>query len=201
MSKLTILTRQKSHSNGYGETVVTLSGTLDKTTASRFQTEISEILATKPHRIILETAALNHIHGDALAFLHNAHVAQVAHGGELVVMNRHEVVESVRLETTELDGVRNVKITGHLDIRGVSSIEGRFLEIFETGDPRILVDFSAADSLSSLGIRMVLQGIKSAAARGGRTLIFNPSAPIASALETAGLGHFIAPGPESEIAA
>jgi anti-anti-sigma regulatory factor len=48
---------------------------------------------------------------------------------------------------------------------------------------------------------MLLQGIKNAAARGGRTLILNPTPPISAALETAGLGHLIARGTEAEIAA
>lgn len=160
MSTLTIATRQKQHADGFSEAVVALSGTLDKSTVQLFEREISTLLAKKPRRIILETAALNHIHGQALECLNKA----------------------------------------HLDIRGVSSIETRFLENFENPNPRVLVDFSAADSLSSLGIRMVVQGIKGAAARGGRTLILNPTAPIASALEMAGFAHFIARGLDSEIA-
>jgi anti-anti-sigma factor len=83
----------------------------------------------------------------------------------------------------------------------VASVESPFLEFFETANPQVLVDFSTTDSLSSLGIRMLLQGIKNAAARGGRTLILNPTPPISAVLETAGLGHFIARGTEAEIAA
>jgi len=201
MNKLTIATRLKPHANGFNEAVITLSGTLDKSTARRFEKELSGLLGMKPHRVILETAALNHIHGDALEALQNVHLAQLAHGGEVVIMNRHEVVESVRLEARNLDGVKIVKVTGHLDIRGVSNIEARFLETFEIPNPKVVVDFSATDSLSSLGIRMLVQGIKSASARGGRTLILNPTTPVSSALETAGLGHFIARGVDSEIAA
>ena len=200
MSTLTIATRQKQHTDGFSEAVVALSGTLDKSTVQLFEKEISTLLAKKPHRIILETAALNHIHGQALECLNNAHLAQLAHGGELVMMNKHEVAESIHMEARDLEGVRIVKVVGHLDIRGVSSIETRFLENFKTTNPRVLVDFSAADSLSSLGIRMVVQGIKGAAARGGRTLILNPTPPIASALEMAGFAHFIARGLDSEIA-
>jgi anti-anti-sigma factor len=110
-------------------------------------------------------------------------------------------VESIRLKARDLDGVQIVKLSGHLDIRGLASIEESFLEVFEVPNPQVLVDFSTTDSLSSLGIRMLLQGIKNAAARGGRTLILNHTPPISAALETAGLGHFIARGTEAEIAA
>lgn len=201
MSKLDIKIRSKPHSEQFREVFMTLSGTLDATTVLKFEREFATLIATKPHRIVLETAEINHIHGQALEILNNAHLEQRRHDGELLIANKHEVVESIRLEARDLDGVQILKLSGHLDIRGVANVESRFLEFFETANPQVLVDFSTADSLSSLGIRMLLQGFKNAAARGGRTLILNPTPPISGALETAGLGHFIARGTESEIAA
>ena len=201
MSKLDIKIRSKPHSEQFREVFMTLSGTLNATTVLKFEREISALIATKPHRIVLETAEVNHIHGQAFEILNNAHLEQRRHDGELFIINKHEVVESIRLEARDLDGVQIVKLSGHLDIRGVASVESPFLEFFETANPQVLVDFSTTDSLSSLGIRMLLQGIKNAAARGGRTLILNPTPPISAVLETAGLGHFIARGTEAEIAA
>jgi anti-anti-sigma factor len=201
MSKLDIKIRSKPHSEQFREVFMTISGTLDATTVLKFEKEIATLIATKPHRIVLETAEVNHIHGQAFEILNNAHLEQRRHDGELLIANKHEVVESIRLEVRDLDGVQILKLSGHLDIRGVASVESRFLEFFETANPQVLVDFSTADSLSSLGLRMLLQGIKNAAARGGRTLILNPTPPISAALETAGLGQFIARGTESEIAA
>ena len=201
MSKLDIKIRSKPHSEQFREVFMTLSGTLDATTVLKFEREISTLIATKPHRIVLETAEVNHIHGQAFEILNNAHLEQRRHDGELFIINKHEVVESIRLKARDLDGVQIVKLSGHLDIRGLASIEASFLEVFEVPNPQVLVDFSTTDSLSSLGIRMLLQGIKNAAARGGRTLILNPTPPISAALETAGLGHFIARGTEAEIAA
>ena len=201
MSKLDIKIRSKPHSEQFREVFMTLSGTLNATTVLKFEREISTLIATKPHRIVLETAEVNHIHGQAFEILNNAHLEQRRHDGELFIINKHEVVESIRLEARDLDGVQIVKLSGHLDIRGLASIEATFLEVFEVPNPQVLVDFSTTDSLSSLGIRMLLQGIKNAAARGGRTLILNPTPPISAALETAGLGHFIARGTEAEIAA
>ncbi|MCX6961169.1 MAG: STAS domain-containing protein, partial [Verrucomicrobia bacterium] len=191
MSKLDIKIRSKPHSEQFREVFMTLSGTLDATTVLKFEREISTLIATKPHRIVLETAEVNHIHGQAFEILNNANLEQRRHDGELFIINKHEVVESIRLEARDLGGVQIVKLSGHLDIRGLASIEASFLEVFEVPNPQVLVDFSTTDSLSSLGIRMLLQGIKNAAARGGRTLILNPTPPISAALETAGLGHFI----------
>jgi anti-anti-sigma factor len=200
MSKLDIKIHSKPHSEQFREVIMTLSGSLDATTIPKLEREIAALIATKPHRILLETANVNHIHGQAFEILNNAYMEQRRHDGELLIVNKHEVVESIRLEARDLDGVQIVKLSGHLDIRGVASVEPSFLEVFEVPNPQVLVDFSTADSLSSLGIRMLLQGIKNAAARGGRTLILNPTAPVSAALETAGLGQFIARGSESEIA-
>jgi anti-anti-sigma factor len=200
MSKLDIKTRSKPHSEQFREVIMTLSGSLDATTIPKFEREIAALVATKPHRILLETADVNYIQGQAFEVLNNAHMEQRHHDGDLLIVNKHEVVESIRLEARDLDGVQIVKLSGHLDIRGVTNIEPRFHEIFEAPHPQVLVDFSTTDSLSSLGIRMLLQGIKNAAARGGRTLILNPTPQVSDALETAGLGPFIARGSESEIA-
>jgi anti-anti-sigma factor len=201
MSQLDIKIRSKPHSEQFREVIMTLSGSLDATTIPKFEREIATVVSTKPHRILLETADVSHIHGQAFEILNNAHMEQRRHDGDFLIANKHEVVETIRLEAGEHDGVQIVKLSGRLDIRGVTSVESRFLEFFETANPQVLVDFSTADSLSSLGIRMLLQGIKNAAARGGRTLILNPTPPISAALETAGMGHFIARGTEAEIAA
>jgi len=201
MSKLEIKTRSKHHSEQFHEVIMTLSGSMDSTPLPKFEKEIVALIATKPHRILLETADVSHIHGQAFEILNNARIEQQRHDGEILVVNKHDVVESIKFETRDFDGVQIVKLSGHLDIRGVANIEAKFLEIFEVSHPHVLVDFSTTDSLSSLGIRMLLQGIKNAAARGGRTLILNPTPPISTALETAGLGHFIARGTEAEIAA
>jgi anti-anti-sigma factor len=201
MSKLDIKVRTNNHSEQFREAFMTLSGSLDAGTIAKFEQEISTLLATKPQRIVLEMAEVRQIHGRALEVLHDVHLQQRRHDGELLIINKHEVVESIRLHSRDLDGVQLLQLSGHIDIRGVPIVEAEFLRAFEIAAPHVLVDFSTADSLSSLGIRMLLQGIKNAAARGGRTLILNPAPPISAALETAGLGRYIAHGSESEIAA
>lgn len=201
MSKLDIRIRSKPHAGSFREAIMTLTGSLNATTAPKFEKEMASLLVTRPQRIVLETAALEHIHGEVLETLCNAHWEQRRHDGEFLIVNKHHLVESIQIHTSEVDGVQVVKLGGHLDIRGVGRIEADFLRVFEISSPQVVIDLSTADSLSSLGIRMLLQGIKNAAARGGRILICNPAPPVSSALETAGLGQFVARGDEHDIVA
>ena len=116
MSKLDIKIRSKPHSEQFREVFMTLSGTLNATTVLKFEREISTLIATKPHRIVLETAEVNHIHGQAFEILNNAHLEQRRHDGELFIINKHEVVESIRLEARDLDRVQSLKLSGHLEL-------------------------------------------------------------------------------------
>jgi len=199
MANLEIGIHSKPHTEHFRETVLTLTGSLDGSTLPKLERELGAAIAAKPNRIVLETAAVTHIHGAALECLLQAHRDQAAHHGDLVIVNRHEVLDSGQFRKGEIDGIRVLRLRGHLDIRGVSRIEAGFLDAFEATKPLVVVDFSGADSISSLGIRMLLKGIKNGASRGGRTLLLNPSAPVSAALETAGLGQFIARGDEVEI--
>jgi len=99
------------------------------------------------------------------------------------------------------NGVRLIKLDGNLDIAGVGSVETRFYARCGGDDPRVLADLSGTGFLSSLGIRMLLQAIKTVSARGGRLLMWNPVPPVTSTLDISGLGQFVVHGSESEAAA
>jgi anti-anti-sigma factor len=75
------------------------------------------------------------------------------------------------------------------------------LKLCEGYRPQLLLDLSATDMVVSLGIRLLLQAIKTASAHGGRVLLLNPSPAVSTALEFSGLAPFIARGKESEVAA
>jgi anti-anti-sigma factor len=108
----------------------------------------------------------------------------------------------MKLEFRELpNGARLIKLAGNLDITGVGSVETQFYAGCGGHDPRVLVDLSATGFLSSLGIRMLLQAIKTVSARGGRLLMWNPVAAVTSALDISGLAQFIVRGSEEEAAA
>ena len=108
----------------------------------------------------------------------------------------------MKLEFSELpNGVRLIKLDGNLDIAVVGSVETQFYARCGGQDPRVLVDLSATGFLSSLGIRMLLQAIKTVSARGGRLLMWNPAPPVNSSVNISGLGQFIVRGSEAEAAA
>jgi len=108
----------------------------------------------------------------------------------------------MKLEFTELpNGVRLLKLEGDLDIAGVGAVETRFYAHCSGETPRVLVDLAATGFVASIGIRLLLQAIKTVSARGGRLLLLNPSLPVASMLDISGLGQFIARGSEAGAAA
>ena len=106
------------------------------------------------------------------------------------------------MEFSELPhGVRLIKLDGNLDIVGVGSVETQFYARCGGHDPQVLVDLSATGFLSSMGIRMLLQTIKTVSARGGRLLMWNPVPAVTSTLDISGLGQFIVRGSEEEATA
>ena len=105
----------------------------------------------------------------------------------------------MNLEFTELpNGVRLLKLDGDLDIAGVGAVETRFFAHCGGEQPRVLVDLSATGFVASLGIRLLLQAIKTVLARGGRLILLNPTKAVDSALDISGLGQFVVRGSEAE---
>ena len=94
--------------------------------------------------------------------------------------------------------VRRIQLKGNLDIAGVGAVETRFYAHCGGPQPRVLVDLSATGFVASLGIRLLLQAIKTVTARGGRLILWNPLPAVATALEISGLGQFIRHGSEAE---
>src|SRR5262245_8007620 len=94
-----------------------------------------------------------------------------------------------------------IKLDGDLDIAGVGAVETRFYAQCGGNPPRVLVDLSGVGFIASLGIRMMLQALKTVSARGGRFLMLNPASTVDSALDIAGLGNFIHRGSEAEASA
>lgn len=105
----------------------------------------------------------------------------------------------MNLEFSKLQNdVRCIKLDGDLDIAGVGSVETRFYAYCAGDPPRVLVDLSGVGFIASLGIRMLLQAIKTVSARRGRLLLLNPAKIVHSALDISGLGQYIVLGTEAE---
>ena len=91
-----------------------------------------------------------------------------------------------------------LQLAGNLDIAGVLAVETRVLAYCGGDKPRVLIDLSETRFIASLGIRLLLQAIKTAVARGGSLLLWNPTATAGSVLEISGLGTHVFCGTEVE---
>ena len=108
----------------------------------------------------------------------------------------------MNLEFSNLpNGASRIKLDGDLDIAGVGAVETRFFAHCAGNPPRILVDLSGVGFVGSLGIRLLLQAIKTVSARGGRLVLLNPAKIADSALDISGLGPHVFRGSEEEATA
>ena len=107
----------------------------------------------------------------------------------------------MNLELSTLpNDVSRIKLDGDLDIAGVGEVETRFYA-YCADSPRVLVDLSGVNFIASLGIRMLLQAIKTVSAPGGRLVLLNPTRIVAPALDIWGLGRYMVHGGDAEASA
>lgn len=202
MNSLSINIRKKPSPNGSGETTVSLSGILDRGGASQLIEELQTVLQSEPSHLVLDITALRHVNADGIRVFEKLLALQERHNGGFHLINLSSNSEGAMLDARELDGgVKILQLAGNLDLRGTQAVEQNVLKLCEGYRPRLLLDLSATDMVVSLGIRMLLQAIKTASAHGGRLLLLNPSPAVSTALEFSGLSQFIARGKESEVAA
>ena len=108
----------------------------------------------------------------------------------------------MKLESSNLpNGISHIKLDGDLDISGVGAVETRFYALCAGNPPRVSVDLSSVGFVGSLGIRMLLQAIKTISARGGRLVLLNPTKIVDSALDISGLGKYVAHGDQAAASA
>lgn len=172
-----------------------LSGTLDDSSCSSLQSAVTHALEANAPAITLDISALRSITAPGLTLL--AKLRQLAdHAGATISITNPPRQESPdALDTTALpNGATAVRITGNFDHSNVRKIERNLLALAQKDSPRLLVDLSGADMIVSLGIRLLLQVIKDASARGGRVLLFDPTPTVSTALDFSGLTRYVARG-------
>ena len=202
MNSLSINIRKKTSNGGVGEVVVQLAGTLDQSVASALMKQVAPLVYASPSQLVIDITALRHMSADGIRLLEKLLTMQEQHGGQLSLVNFSSQLDDAQLRIREFDnGVKLILLAGNLDLRGTQAVESGLQSLSEGDKPRLLVDLSAADMIVSLGIRMLLQAIKTASAHGGRVLLLNPSPAVSSALEFSGLAQFIARGKDAEVAA
>ena len=89
------------------------------------------------------------------------------------------------------DSMGLVHLIGSLDISGVGQIETRFAGYCAGEQPRVIVDLSEVDFMSSIGIRLLTLNAKSVATRGGKMVLLNPTPDVLSVLEITGIPAII----------
>lgn len=94
----------------------------------------------------------------------------------------------MRLQYSELkDNVRLIKLSGALDIHGVSDVEIDFVRICTGDNICVLVDLSKVNYISSIGIPLLVNSAKSLARQGGKMILVNPKRPVENVLEVTGI--------------
>lgn len=81
------------------------------------------------------------------------------------------------------DGVRIIRLAGRMDIEGNEGVALRFNTLTVTGGPAVVVDLSAVDFMSSMGISTLVTGAKNVKLRHGVLALFGARANVLSALE------------------
>ena len=93
----------------------------------------------------------------------------------------------MEMNVQELEGgVTLITLRGRLDLHGVSAIEPKF-NAAAVSRNSLIVDLSGVTYIASMGMRMLLLGGKTIAARHGKMALLAPSADLTAVLRTAGV--------------
>lgn len=90
------------------------------------------------------------------------------------------------------ESLRRITLSGRLDIPGTEAIATKFAALCASAERRVLVDLTAVDFLSSIGIRALVGNAKAQQQRGGRmVLVVGVGSSVAKSLETTGIDALI----------
>jgi anti-anti-sigma factor len=98
----------------------------------------------------------------------------------------------MRLQYSDLDtDTRLIKLSGTLDIHGVSAVEVDFVRLCDGEHVCVLVDLSRVNYISSIGIPLLVNSARSLARQGGKMALLNPKKSVESVLELTGIPMII----------
>ena len=99
----------------------------------------------------------------------------------------------MQLEKTVLhNGIKQISLTGRLDLKGTAEMEDRFTINTATQRAPVLIDLSGVEFLASIEMRMLVANAKALPGRGGQMVLYKPQPLIAEALRTSGIDELIA---------
>jgi len=94
----------------------------------------------------------------------------------------------MELQYSEVENnIRLIRLSGRLDILGVSEIESQFAAHCSGENPRVIVDLTDVEFVASIGIRLLTLNAKSVMSRGGRMVLLNPTSDVRDVLELTGI--------------
>lgn len=99
----------------------------------------------------------------------------------------------MELEVNEVNEHQAVKLVlrGRLDTLGVDTVESRFLATAVAGGRPAVVDLSAVDLITSMGIRMIIGAARAMSQRHTRLVLFGAQDFVREVLETAGVDTIV----------
>jgi anti-anti-sigma factor len=98
----------------------------------------------------------------------------------------------IQLNEIELDDrITHVAIVGHLDVAGLHAIDMRFHSCTAARRRPSLVDLSALEFISSLGMGMLVSCARSLQRSGARMVLLNPQPEVEATLKAVGIDQGI----------
>ena len=104
----------------------------------------------------------------------------VAHAPRILLVDAEEIVP----------GVTKVNLRGRLDATGVQSVDAIFGRLADT-QKYLVVDLSRVTFIASTGLRTLISGARTIAARGGRMAFLQPDPSVESVLISSGTDQVI----------
>ena len=94
----------------------------------------------------------------------------------------------MRLQSSELEeSIRLIKLSGDLDIHGVTDVELEFVRLCTGDNVCVLVDLSKVNYISSIGIPLLVNSAKSVVRQGGKMALLHPKRSVEDVLELTGI--------------
>lgn len=97
-----------------------------------------------------------------------------------------------RVELIDMNGVRQVSLSGRLDSATSGDFETHLQTLFESSGIRALMDFSSLDYISSAGLRVVLMAAKRAKQTQGRLVLCSLQPHVKEVFEISGFLKILA---------
>lgn len=88
---------------------------------------------------------------------------------------------------TDVHNVRIIEVIGRLDGDTAPEMGQQLDQALDTGHVRLVLDLGSVEYISSMGLREIVRIFKRAQAQGGDLRIANPSDPVMSVMQLAGL--------------